>query len=190
MVKNFSFNKTEIDGLKLIDPFISYDNRGYFMKYYEKNIFLQNGINLNSYEENQSLSKKGVLRGLHFQTVKPQSKLVRVVKGQIFDVAVDLRPESKTFGKWQGFYLSEENKNMLFIPESFAHGFLTISEEAVVSYVCGDEYLQEYDSGIIWNDKDINVKWPLGEIEELIISEKDKNRNGFIQYMKNIQMEK
>ena len=190
MVKNFSFHNTEIDGLKLIDPFISYDNRGYFMKYYEKDIFLENGVVLNSYEENQSFSMRGVLRGLHFQTLNSQSKLIRVIKGEIFDVAVDLRPESSTFGKWQGFYLSEKNKQMLFIPENFAHGFLTISGEAVISYICGDKYSPRYDSGIIWNDKDINVEWPLNGIEELVISEKDRKMTGFLQYMNSIQMEK
>ena len=182
MVKNFSFHNTEIDGLKLIDPFISYDNRGYFMKYYEKDIFLENGVVLNSYEENQSFSMRGVLRGLHFQTLNSQSKLIRVIKGEIFDVAVDLRPESSTFGKWQGFYLSEKNKQMLFIPENFAHGFLTISGEAVISYICGDKYSPEYDSGIIWNDESINVKWPLDSIDKLIISEKDSCLMKFCDY--------
>ncbi len=184
MIKNFSFHNTEIDGLKLIDPFISYDNRGYFMKYYEKDIFLKNGIVLNSYEENQSLSRKDVLRGLHFQTVNPQSKLVRVVKGEIFDVAVDLRPESITFGKWQGFYLSDTNKQMLFIPENFAHGFLTLSDEAIVSYVFGDKYLQEHDSGIIWNDIDINIEWPLERVIKLLVSERDLMLQSFKQYCK------
>ena len=183
MTKNFVFHKTEIEDLRLIDPFTSDDNRGYFMKYYEKDIFLKNGVILNSYEEDQSLSKKGVLRGLHFQTINPQSKLVRVVKGEIFDVAVDLRPESKTFGKWQGFYLSEINRQMIFIPENFAHGFLTMSEEAIVSYVCGDRYMPEYDSGIIWNDENIGVKWP--EIGfDYIISEKDKNLSKFCKTFK------
>ncbi len=184
MIKNFSFHNTEIDGLKLIDPFISYDNRGYFMKYYEKDIFLKNGIVLNSYEENQSLSRKDVLRGLHFQTVNPQSKLVRVVKGEIFDVAVDLRPESITFGKWQGFYLSDTNRQMLFIPENFAHGFLTLSDEAIVSYVFGDKYLQEHDSGIIWNDIDINIEWPLERVIKLLVSERDLMLQSFKQYCK------
>ena len=182
MVKNFSFHNTEIDGLKLIDPFISYDNRGYFMKYYEKDIFLENGVVLNSHEENQSFSTKGVLRGLHFQIINPQSKLVRVIKGEIFDVAVDLRPESRTFGKWQGFHLSEKNMQMLFIPENFAHGFLTISDEAVISYICGDKYSKESDSGIIWNDENINVKWPLDGIDKLIISEKDSCLMKFCDY--------
>lgn len=184
MVKNFSFHRTEIDGLMLIDPFISYDNRGYFMKYYEKDIFFKNGVVLNSYEETESFSRKGVLRGLHFQTINPQSKLIRVIKGEIFDVAVDLRPESSTFGKWQGFYLSEYNKQMLFIPENFAHGFLTISDEAVISYVFGDRYLKDYDSGIIWKDEYINVDWPLDKIESLIISERDRNFIGFKEMFK------
>lgn len=176
----FNFIQTEIDELRLIEPFIAKDDRGYFMKFYEKEIYEKNGIYLSNYEENQSYSEKGVLRGLHFQTKNSQSKLVRVIKGRIYDVVVDLRKDSQTFGKWKAFYLDEDEKRLLYVPKDFAHGFLTISEEAIVSYVCGDKYMPEYDSGIIWNDETLNIMWPV--VDNLIISEKDKNLMTFKEY--------
>ena len=121
-------------------------------------------------------AKKGVLRGLHFQTKHTQGKLVRVTQGEVWDVAVDLRKGSPTFGQWEGVYLSAENKRQFYVPEGFAHGFVVLSDEAVFNYKCTDFYAPEYDSGLLWNDKDVNVEWPLEGIEEIILSEKDKKQ--------------
>lgn len=125
-------------------------------------------------QDNESKSSKGVLRGLHFQKKHSQGKLVRVTKGEVFDVAVDLRNGSETYGKYVGVILSEENKKQFYIPEGFAHGFLVLSDEAVFNYKCTDYYAPEYDGGVMWNDPDINIEWPLEGIEEIILSEKDK----------------
>ena len=125
-------------------------------------------------QDNQSKSKKGVLRGLHFQKEHTQGKLVRVIKGEVFDVAVDLRKNSKTYGKWAGVNLSEENKKQFYVPEGFAHGFLVLSDEAEFCYKCTDFYHPESEGGIIWNDPDVNIEWPLNGIDEIIFSEKDK----------------
>lgn len=181
-MKNFKFIETGIKDLKLIEPFIASDERGYFMKFYEKSIYEANGIFLNNYEENQSYSTKGVLRGLHFQTENAQSKLVRAIRGCVYDVVVDLRIDSNTFGQWKGFWLSEENKNMLYVPKNFAHGFLTLSEDAIVSYICDDKYMPEYDSGIIWSDNTLNVAWP--SMDQIIVSDKDSNLITFNEYAK------
>ena len=129
---------------------------------------------MNFVQDNESKSKKGVLRGLHFQKQHSQGKLVRVIRGEVFDVAVDLRHGSKTYGKWEGLILNDENKKQLYVPEGFAHGFLVISEEAVFSYKCTKVYHPEDEGGIIWNDPDINIKWPLDRIENIILSNKDK----------------
>lgn len=153
------------------------DNRGFFMETYKKSNFEKVGINTDFVQDNHSKSIKGVLRGLHYQNEPfAQGKLVRCIRGKIFDVAVDIRKGSPTFGKWIGYELSEENKLMLWIPKGFAHGFLTLSEEAEVIYkVSGEEYSPQYDAGIIWNDPDIGIKWPLDNIDEVLLSDKDKN---------------
>lgn len=171
---NFNFNKTEIDGVYIIEPKVFGDNRGYFMESYNAEHFKEAGLNMTFVQDNESKSSKGVLRGLHFQKKHSQGKLVRVTKGQVFDVAVDLRNGSETYGKYVGVILSEENKKQFYIPEGFAHGFLVLSEEAVFNYKCTDFYAPEYDGGVMWNDPDINIKWPLEGIEEIILSEKDK----------------
>ncbi|MCX7884026.1 MAG: dTDP-4-dehydrorhamnose 3,5-epimerase [Caloramator sp.] len=178
----FKFVKTEIDGLVVIEPSVFGDERGYFMETYNYNDFKDGGIDVTFVQDNQSKSKKGVLRGLHFQKKYPQGKLVRVTKGEVFDVAVDLRKNSSTFGKWYGVYLSEENKKMFYIPEGFAHGFLVLSDEAEFVYKCTDFYHPEDEGGIIWNDKDISINWPTDKVYNLIISEKDKKWAGFKQY--------
>lgn len=170
----FKFIKTGIEGLCIIEPIVFEDNRGYFMETYNFKDFKEAGLDMIFVQDNQSKSKKGVLRGLHFQYKHPQGKLVRVTKGQVFDVAVDLRKNSKTYGKWYGVILSEENKRQFYIPEGFAHGFLVLSEEAEFVYKCTDYYHPEDEGGIIWNDPDINIDWPLDKIEEVILSEKDK----------------
>ncbi len=162
-----------IEGLKVITPTVFGDKRGYFMETYNYNDFKEAGIDLNFVQDNQSASKKGVLRGLHFQIEHPQDKLVRVIKGEVFDVVVDMRPGSKTYGQWYGVILSEENKKMFFIPKNFAHGFLVLSDYAEFTYKCTDFYHPGDEGGIIWNDPEIGVKWPVEDGMELIISDKD-----------------
>lgn len=168
----FIFNKTEIEGVYVIEPKVFGDNRGYFMETYNEQEFKNNGLDYNFVQDNQSKSKKGVLRGLHFQKIHPQAKLVRVLEGEVFDVAVDLRKGSKTYGKWVGVILSEENKKQFMIPRGFAHGFVVLSETAVFAYKCDDFYHPEDEGGIMWNDPDINIEWPYKG--ELLLSEKDK----------------
>jgi dTDP-4-dehydrorhamnose 3,5-epimerase len=175
----FEFEKTQIEGLILGKAFSVDDERGLFSKYYEKNMFHQNGIDLIVNECFESHSKKGVIRGLHFQTENPQAKLIYVNYGAIFDVAVDLRKSSKTYGEWQGFCLSSKERNFLYIPKGFAHGFLALDEENVVTYVCEGEYIRGADSGIVWNDCDVNVDWPLQKVTEVIVSEKDQKLQSF-----------
>lgn len=170
----FKFIETGIEGLYIIEPTVFGDNRGYFMETYNFKDFKEAGLDMIFVQDNQSKSKKGVLRGLHFQYKHPQGKLVRVTKGEVFDVAVDLRKNSKTYGKWYGVILSEENKRQFYIPEGFAHGFLVLSEEAEFVYKCTDYYHPEDEGGIIWNDPDINIDWPLDKVQEVILSEKDK----------------
>lgn len=171
---NFKFNKTKIEGVYIIEPKVYGDHRGYFMETYSKKEFEENGLTVNFIQDNESFSKKGVLRGLHFQKEHSQGKLVRVIKGKIFDVAVDLRKKSKTYLQWVGVILSEENKTQFYIPEGFAHGFLVLSDTAIFNYKCTDFYHPEFDSGIIWNDKTINIDWPTEGIEDLIFSQKDQ----------------
>lgn len=167
--------ETSIDGVYVIEPTVFGDDRGYFMETYSKAEFEEIGLYYDFVQDNQSKSKKGVLRGLHFQKENIQAKLVRVLKGEVFDVAVDLRPNSKTYGKWEGVILSEENKKMFLIPKGFAHGFLVLSEEAEFTYKCDDIYNHNAEGGLAWNDKEVGINWPLGNIKEddLITSEKD-----------------
>ena len=174
----FEKQETGIEGLYVIKPTVFEDNRGFFMETYNKNDFKEIGIDTEFVQDNQSKSTKGVLRGLHFQKQFPQAKLVRVIKGAVYDVAVDLRKDSKTYGKYYGVTLTEENKLQFFIPKGFAHGFLVLADEAEFVYKCNDFYHPGDEGGIAWNDETINVKWPLEEIggvEKLIQSEKDKN---------------
>ncbi len=167
------FTKTEIEGVYIIEPKVFGDNRGYFMETYSEQDFKNAGLNYVFVQDNQSKSKKGVLRGLHFQTKHPQAKLVRVIKGEVFDVAVDLRNNSPTYGKWVGVLLSSENKKQLLIPRGFAHGFLVVSDEAEFVYKCDELYHPEDDGGIIYNDLDINIKWPCIDAP-ILLSDKDK----------------
>lgn len=164
---------TPIEGLKVITPTVFGDNRGYFMETYNYNDFKEAGIDCEFVQDNQSASKKGVLRGLHFQKEFPQDKLVRVVRGEVFDVAVDMRKGSQTYGKWFGVKLSEENKKMFFIPKNFAHGFLVLSDFAEFTYKCTDFYHPNDEGGVIYNDPEIGVEWPIEEGMELVMSEKD-----------------
>ena len=171
----FEKQETGIDDLYVIKPTVFEDNRGFFMETYSKRDFEEIGINSEFVQDNHSKSTKGVLRGLHFQKEYPQSKLVRVVKGEVYDVAVDLRKDSKTYGKYYGVVLSEENKLQFFIPKGFAHGFLVLSEEAEFTYKCDDIYNHEAEGGLKFDDPDVGIEWPMGDLkkEDLITSEKD-----------------
>jgi dTDP-4-dehydrorhamnose 3,5-epimerase len=163
------------------------DNRGFFMESYSKKEFEEIGLTMEFVQDNHSKSKKGVLRGLHFQTKHTQGKLVRVIAGSVLDVAVDLRRDSDTFGKWYSVLLTAENKKMFYVPEGFAHGFITLEDNTEFQYKCTDYYAPEYDSGIIWNDKDINIDWELEKYgikeEELSLSEKDKKQQTFKEFI-------
>lgn len=172
----------EIEGLKVITPSVFGDARGYFMETYQYNDFKEAGIDVTFVQDNQSASKKGVLRGLHFQIQYPQDKLVRVICGEVFDVAVDLRPGSATYGKWFGVRLSAENKKQFFIPKNFAHGFLVLSDYAEFVYKCSDFYHPNDEGGIRYDDEDIAVDWPIPEGMELIMSDKDQKWGGFREY--------
>lgn len=176
----------EIEGLKTITPAVYGDARGYFMETYNYNDYKAAGIPEIFVQDNQSASKGGVLRGLHFQKEFPQDKLVRVIKGEVFDVAVDLRPGSPTFGKWHGEILSEENKKQFFIPKNFAHGFLVLSDYAEFCYKCTDFYHPGDEGGLMWNDSDIKVEWPLQEGVELTLSEKDTKWGSFKEYVEQL----
>lgn len=177
---NFTFTDTSIKGVKIIDVKAYNDERGYFMETYKRPDFVAGGIDCEFVQDNQSSSTKGVLRGLHFQIEHPQAKLVRVVSGSVFDVAVDLREGSPTYGKWEGVVLSAENKRQFFIPRGFAHGFLVLSESAELCYKCDDIYHPNDEGGLIWNDPTIDVQWPALEGDDLfdenkiILSEKDR----------------
>ncbi len=172
-MSNFTFEKTSIDGVYIITPKVFGDSRGYFMETYKQSDFEEAGITCNFLQDNQSKSRKGVLRGLHFQKQYPQAKLVRVIKGEVFDVAVDLRKSSPTFGKYVGVLLSEENKKQFFVPRGFAHGFLVLSEEAEFVYKCDNLYHPEDEGGLMYNDKTVNIDWPKGY--DVLLSDKDKN---------------
>ena len=161
-----------IEGIKVITPSVFGDERGYFMETYNSKDMQEAGIDRVFVQDNQSCSTKGVLRGLHFQKEYPQAKLVRAVKGSVFDVAVDLRSDSKTYGKWFGVELTEENKKQFLVPEGFAHGFLVLSETATFLYKCDNFYNKESEGGIIYSDSTLNIDWQF-PTENLIISEKD-----------------
>lgn len=168
----------DIEGLKIIEPKVFGDNRGYFMETYNYNDFKAAGIDCQFVQDNQSASKRGVLRGLHFQINYPQDKLVRVINGEVFDVVVDLRAGSATYGKWFGVILSAENKKQFFVPKGFAHGFLVLSEYAEFCYKVTDFYHPNDEGGIIWNDPEIGIEWPIPEGMELIFSDRDTKWQG------------
>ena len=172
-MSNFNFVETDIKGVYIIETKVYGDNRGYFMETYKKSDFDEAGLKYNFVQDNQSSSRQGVLRGLHFQKTFPQAKLVRVLSGEVFDVAVDLRKDSETYGKWVGVLLSAENKKQFMIPRGFAHGFLVISDYAEFAYKCDEVYHPEDEGGLIWNDPDVAVEWP--DIVDIILSDKDRN---------------
>lgn len=178
-----SVETCEIEGLKIITPQVHGDARGYFMETYQYEDFKAAGISEVFVQDNQSASKRGVLRGLHFQKEFPQDKLVRVIKGEVYDVAVDLREGSSTFGKWFGVLLSEENKKQFFVPKNFAHGFLVLSDYAEFCYKCSDYYHPGDEGGIRYDDPDIGIDWPISEDMELLLSEKDTKWSGLKEYL-------
>lgn len=171
--------KTPIEGLYVIEPTVYRDSRGYFVETFNQNDMREVGLDIVFVQDNQSMSIKSVLRGLHLQKNYPQSKLVRVIQGSVFDVAVDARKDSKTYGQWFGIELSEENGKQLYIPDGFAHGFLVLSEVAKFCYKVTDYWHPDDDIGIPWDDPDIGIVWPLEEGEKPIMLEKDKNYQGF-----------
>ena len=162
-----------IDGLKVVTPQVFGDHRGYFVETYHEQAYKEAGIDATFVQDNQSASKKGVLRGLHFQIEHPQAKLVRVIKGEVFDVAVDLRKGSPTYGQWYGVILTEENMKQFYIPENFAHGFLVLSDYAEFCYKVTDFYHPGDEGGIMYNDPEVGVEWPIPEGMELTLSDRD-----------------
>lgn len=181
----FEFQKTEIEGLVIIQPHIFIDNRGIYKKYYEKEVFDINGIAYKFTESSDLYSKKGALRGLHYQNEDSQAKLIRVIAGTLFDVALDLRNDSKTFGRYHTELLKAEDNKVIFIPEGFAHGFIALEENTIFSYQCSGSYVPESCGGIRWNDPKLNIPWPLVKygIENVIATEKDKNWPTLEEYM-------
>lgn len=182
----FAFHKTDIPGLVIIDPHKFPDDRGLYKKNYEKFIFAENGISCLFNESSDLYSKKGALRGLHYQTKESQAKLIHVIRGSLFDVAVDLRINSTTFGKYRTELLDENNQKTVFIPEGFAHGFIALTDDTIFSYQCSGRYIPEACGGIRWDDPELSIPWPLKEygIDNVIATEKDKNWPTFKEYRK------
>jgi dTDP-4-dehydrorhamnose 3,5-epimerase len=173
----FTFTPCPIDGLYEIEPKVFGDQRGYFFESWSERDFSAAGLTMRFVQDNQSKSTRGVLRGLHFQKAHPQGKLVRVIEGEVFDVAVDVRPGSKTFGKWHGVTLTAARQNQFYIPEGFAHGFLVLTDTAIFAYKCTEFYHPEDEGGLMWNDPEIGIKWPdIGM--DFLLSDKDRKHPG------------
>lgn len=188
MIQKWDYQELDLKGAYLIKPFFASDERGGLIKDYNIDVFKEHGINHELKEVFYTLSKRGVIRATHFQLIKQQAKLVRCVSGYVYDVIVDLRPESPTYGQWRGFHLTGENMNSLYVPEYFGHGYLVI-DDSIVSYKAGEVFYGEGDSGIMYNDPDIGIEWPfelIGGKENLIISEKDKKLMSFKEYTQRI----
>lgn len=178
--------ETGLNGLIVIEPLVHEDDRGFFMESYNKRDFSHIGLNVEFVQENHSKSSRGVLRGLHYQYKHPQGKLVRVTNGRVWDVAVDLRTESPTFGQWFGTILSGKNKKLFYIPEGFAHGFIALEDNSELIYKCTDYYYPQFESGIKYNDENIGIQWPFEQYgirnEEIVLSQKDKMLPSFLDY--------
>lgn len=181
MNTKFQVENSFLNGVKMITPFYSEDERGGFIKDYSKEMFESWGIKHDLMEVFYTISHRGVIRAIHFQREHEQAKLVRCICGKIFDIVVDLRKDSPTFGKWEGFELSGDNQKEILVPPHFGHGYLVI-EESIVSYKCAEKFYGEYDDGIIWNDAEIAVEWPLHLVEKIILSEKDKGLQTFAEF--------
>ena len=191
MVQKFDFQELDLKGAYLIQPFYATDNRGGFVKDYNIDVFRQNGIEHELREVFYTISKRGVIRAMHFQLGKQQPKLVRCISGHVYDVIVDLWPGSSTYRQWRGFHLTGENQITLYIPAYFGHGYLVL-EDSVVSYKCGEVFYAEGDSGIMYNDPELSIQWPMeliGGEENLIISDKDKQLMSLHEYDKVIRKE-
>lgn len=190
MITKFKFEELDLKGAFKIQPFFATDERGGFIKDYNIDLFKSNGIEHELKEVFYTISKKGVIRAIHFQLLKQQSKLVRCISGHVYDVIVDLRLDSPTFGQWKGFDLTGENQVELYVPQYFGHGYLVL-EDSIVSYKCGEVFYGEGDSGIMYNDPEINILWPfekIGGIDKLIISEKDKNLMSCKEYRESVRL--
>lgn len=174
--------KVELDGMFLIHAHVANDERGYYRKNFEKNVFSENGLDFNVTEWSDIYSHKGTIRGLHYQTKESQAKLLHVIKGTIYDVAVDLRKNSVTFGQWHGEILREHDHKSLFIPEGFAHGFLALEDNTIFSYQCSGRYIPENCGGIYYNDDELDIQWPLDNIDKVILSKKDEQAMSFKEY--------
>lgn len=181
---SLKFQKTTLEGLILVNPLFVSDIRGYTQKVFEQRAFAANGIDFSPCEELRTCSKKGVIRGLHFQYNHSQDKLVHVISGAAYDVAVDLREGSDMFGQWEGFWLTEQNRMTIYIPQGFAHGFLALEEDTVLSYLIGEQYDPESDGGIKWDDPGLGVYWPLNLVEQVILSDKDASLPSFDNFKK------
>lgn len=189
MIQKFEFKELDLKGACEITPFYATDERGGFIKDYNVEMFKSNGIEHDLKEVFYTISKKGVLRALHFQLLKQQAKLVRCISGHVYDVIVDLRLDSPSFGQWRGFHLTGENQRTLYIPQYFGHGYLVL-EDSIVSYKCGEVFYGEGDSGIMYNDIDLDIQWPfeqIGGIDNLIISDKDRNLMSLKEYIELIK---
>lgn len=185
-IQKFEFKESGIDGLIEVTPFNADDIRGCFTKDYSEEVFKANDIEHELKEVFYTTSHKGVIRALHFQRVHQQPKLVRCISGHVYDVVVDLRKDSPSFMQWRGFDLEGDKHNEILVPAHCAHGYLVLEEKSIVSYKCGEKFYGEFDDGIMWNDPDLNVEWPLdkiGGIENLIIADKDLNLQSFKEYM-------
>jgi len=169
-VNSVKVSKTSLEGVLIIEPDVFGDNRGFFMETYHQERYAKLGIEAVFVQDNLSWSARGTLRGLHYQLPHAQAKLVQAIKGEVFDVVVDIRLGSSTFGKWSGFHLSDENKRQLYVPEGFAHGFCVLSETALFLYKCSDFYVPDSELGVLWNDPDLGIEWP---VKDPIISDKD-----------------
>lgn len=189
MIQKWNFEELELKGAYLITPFFASDERGGLIKDYNVEMFQDNGISHELKEVFYTISKRGVIRATHFQLVKQQAKLVRCVSGHVYDVIVDLRPDSETYGKWMGFHLTGENMYSLYVPQYFGHGYLVI-DDSIVSYKAGEVFYGEGDSGIMYDDQEIGIEWPfelIGGKENLIISDKDKQLMSFSEYKEKVK---
>jgi dTDP-4-dehydrorhamnose 3,5-epimerase len=185
-MQRFDFLETNFEGVILVKPFISEDERGAFIKDYSEEVFRNSGFEYPLKEVFYTESKKGVLRAIHFQSNHEQPKLVRCISGRIYDVVVDLRPNSATFGHWQAFELSGSNRDQLLIPEHFGHGYLVL-EDSIVAYKCAEKFYPEDDDGIRWNDETIAIQWPLNEVNKIILSDRDKELQSFKEFKEKVQ---
>ena len=188
-MEKFKVIETPIKGLFIMETKIYKDDRGFFIESYNKNEFSKLGLEVEFVQDNHSFSRKGVVRGLHFQFKHPQGKLVRVISGRVFDAAVDLRSNSLTFGKWYGVELSGDNGLQFYIPPGFAHGFISLQDNTHFFYKCTDIYYPEDELGIVWNDPSIGIEWPLDQLDEVIVSEKDKKLPSFDEVKESIAKE-